>query len=56
MNCKVFKDWNRFGFVSKIIGYDEFWQLLFALIQALYPVYRILKLAEMKIGGMDKLK
>ena len=56
VNNVVFKDWNRFTFVSKIIGYDEFWQLLFAMIQALYPIYRILRLADMKIGGMDKLK
>ena len=59
VNNIVFKDWNHFTFVSKIIiGYDEFWQLLlFAMIQALYPVYHILSLfGDMKMGGMDKLK
>ena len=29
--------------------------LLFSMIQALYPIYHILHLADMKTGGMDRI-
>ena len=34
---------------------EEFWNWHFAIIEACYPVFHILRLADMKIGGMDKL-
>ena len=51
----MFADYKRFSFVTTIVNSDAFWHVLFAIIQACYPVFRILRLADMKIGGMDKL-
>jgi len=31
------------------------WDTLFALIQACYPIYRILHLTDMRVGGIDKI-
>jgi hypothetical protein len=52
---KVFVDYKRFSFVCTVLNNDAFWDCLFAIIQALYPIFRILRLADMKVGGMDKL-
>lgn len=52
---KVFVDYKRFSFVSTVLNNDAFWDCLFAVIQALYPIFCILHLADMKVGGMDKL-
>jgi hypothetical protein len=52
---RVFVEYKRFGFVTTILNNEDFWNCLFAIIQACYPVFRILRLADMKIGGMDKL-
>ena len=52
---RVFVDYKRFSIVTTIVNSDAFWHVLFAIIQACYPVFRILWLADMKIGGMDKL-
>ena len=52
---RIFVEYKRFGFVTTILNNEEFWNCLFAIIQACYPVFRILRLADMKIGGMDKL-
>lgn len=52
----VFIDYGRFEFVGNIIGYPSFWTLLFAMVQALHPVYRLLRLADLKCGGMDRVK
>ncbi len=41
--------------MTNILNSDDFWNLLFAIIQACYPVFHILRLADMKIGGMGKL-
>ena len=53
---KVFVDYKRFSFVIKIVNCEEFWDTLFAMIQAIYPIYCILRLSDMKLGGMDKMK
>ena len=52
---RVFVEYKRFGFVTTILNNEDFWNCLFAIIQACYPVFCILRLAGMKIGGMDKL-
>jgi len=52
---KVFVDYKCFSFVSTILNNDAFWDCLFAIIQTLYPIFCILHLADMKVGGMDKL-
>ena len=51
----VFVGYKRFQFVVNILNCDEFWSCLYAVIQSCYPIFRILRLADMKIGGMDKL-
>ena len=48
-------EYKRYGVVTIILNNEAFWNCLFAIIQACYPVFRILWLADMKIGGMDKL-
>ena len=53
---KVFVDYKRFGWVTRIVNCEEFWDTLFAIIQALYPAYRMLRLSDMKFGGQDKMK
>jgi hypothetical protein len=51
----VFVDYKKFGFLADIFNSTQFWKCLFAIIQALYPVYRILRIADTMVGGMDKL-
>ena len=38
--------------MSKIVNSEEMWDALFALTQALYPLYRIKCISDMKLGGM----
>ena len=52
---RVFVDYKKFGFLADIFNCTQFWKCLFAIIQALYPVYRILRIADTMVGGMDKL-
>ena len=54
---RVFVYYNKNGFLADIFNCIQFWKCLFAIIQALYPVYRILWIADMMVGGsgMDKL-
>lgn len=51
----VFVDYKKFGFLADIFNSTQFWKCLFAIIQAIYPVYRILRIADTMVGGMDKL-
>ena len=53
---KVFVGYKRFAFVIKIVNCKEFWDTLFSMIEAIYPIHRILHLSDMKLGGMDKMK
>ena len=46
----VLLGYKKFGSVTRVVGYDNFWGMPFAMIQALYPI------RHMKSGGMDKLK
>jgi hypothetical protein len=52
---RVFVDYKKFGFLADIFNCTQFWKCLFATIQALYPVYCILWIADMMVGGMEKL-
>jgi hypothetical protein len=45
---KIFADYKCFSFVSTILNNEAFWECLFAIIQALYPILGILHLADMK--------
>ena len=53
---QVFVDYKRFVFVTKIVNCEEFWDTLSAMIQAIYPIYGILHLSDMKLRGIDKMK
>ena len=37
---RVFFEYKCFGFVTNILNLIDFWNLLFAIIQACYPVFR----------------
>ena len=51
----VFVDYKKFTFVLDILNSTQFWKCLFGLIQVCYPVFWILCIEHMMIGGMDKL-
>jgi hypothetical protein len=42
--------------IRDVMKMEEFWELLFALIQMLYPLYRLLHLCDTKTGCVDKVK
>ena len=52
---KGFVNYKCFSFDSTILNNDASWDCLFVIAQALYPIFLILRLADMKVGGMDKL-
>ena len=56
MTSKLFLEMRKFHFLSDVAKSDEFWELLFAVCQCLYPLYRLLRLCDMKIGGICKVK
>ena len=41
---------------AEVMKQDSYWELHFSVVQLLYPLYRLLRLADMRIGGMDKVK
>ena len=52
---KVFIECKKFLFVGQIVKHDGFWDLLLAICQLWYPLFRLLRLADMR-GGIDKVK
>jgi len=52
---RVFVDYKKISFLADIFNCTQFWKCLFAIIQALYSVYRILWIADKLVGGMGKL-
>ena len=42
--------------VFKNLKEEDFWDLLWYACKALYPMYHLLRLADMKIGGINKEK
>lgn len=54
---KVFLDMpQEFQFLGPLVKNDKYWDLHFAVCQLLYPLMRLLRLADMRVGGMDKVK
>ena len=51
----MFVDYKKFRVVIDIINSSAYLVCLFAIIQACYPIFRILRIADTMIGGMDKL-
>ena len=61
LNCltdKLFLDLgDEFTPVARVVQQEEsYWELHYAVVQLLYPLYRLLRLANMRIGGMDRVK
>ena len=56
ITSKVFLEMKEFHFLVPIIKSEAYWDYHFSVIQALYPLYRLLRLADMKEPGIDKVK
>ena len=56
MASKVFLEMKKFQYIGAVARKDEFWALQFSVCQMLYPLYRLLRLCDMKVGGIDKVK
>ncbi len=52
---KVFIEWKKFHFIGQIVKHDGFWDLLLDICQLWYPLFWLLRLADMR-GGIDKVK
>ena len=53
---RAFREMKNFAIVGEVQLHEGFWDLLWYVCKALYPMYRLLRLADMKIGGIDKVK
>lgn len=53
---KLFLEMKEFHFLSPVIKSDDYWDCLFAMNQTFYGLYRLLRLADTKTGGNDKVK
>ncbi len=53
---RAFREMKNFAIVGEVLLHEGFWDLLWYVCKALYPMYRLLRLADMKIGGIDKVK
>lgn len=53
---KVFLDTKKFHFIHDVMKLDMFWDVLFAIIQLLYPLYRLLRLCDTQRCCIDKVK
>ena len=52
---KVWIENKKFLFIAQVVKHDGFWDLLLAICQLWYPLYRLLRLADIR-GGIDKVK
>ena len=55
VTSKVFIECKKFLFIGQIVKHDGFWDLLLAICQLWYPLFWLLRLADMR-GGIDKVK
>ena len=53
---KVFVEERKFHFIREIVRHEGFWDLLFAICQCWYPLFHLLRLSDLAIGGVDKVK
>jgi len=56
ITSKAFLEMKEFHFLVPVIKSEAYWDYHFLVIQALYPLYRLLHLADMKEPGFDKVK
>jgi hypothetical protein len=52
---KAFQELKHFAIVGEVLLHEGFGDLLWYVCKALYTMYHLLWLADMKIGGIDKL-
>ncbi len=55
VTSKVFIECKKFLFICHVVKHDSFWDLLLAICQLWYPLFWLLRLADMR-GGIDKVK
>ncbi len=53
---KAFRELKQFAIVGEVLLQEGFWDLMWYVCKTLYPMYHLLQLADMKIGGIDKVK
>ena len=56
ITSKVFMELKEFQYIVPIIKSEAYWDFHFAIIQALYPLYCLLHLADMKEAAINKVK
>ena len=52
---KVFVEEKKFHFIREVVRHEGFWDMLFAIYQCWYPLFRLLRLSDLAIGGIDKV-
>ncbi len=55
VTSKAFIECKKFLFIGQVVRHDGFWDLLLAICQLGYPLFWLLRHAEMR-GGTDKVK
>ena len=55
INTKAFLSLTQFQWMSKLVKNDKYWDLHYAIIQCLYPLYRLLRLADMRDSSIEKV-
>ena len=53
---KAFCDLKKFKDVADIVMNERYWDLHYTVCKVLYPAYLLLKCANQKLGGMDRVK
>ena len=56
ITSKVFMELKEFQYIVPISQSEAYWDFHFAIIQALYPLYQHLHLADIKESAIDKVK
>ena len=53
---KVFVEEKKFHFIREVVCHEGFWDLLFAICPCWYPLFRLLRLSDLALGGIEKVK
>ena len=53
---KAFCDLKKFKNVADIVMNERYWDLHYAVCKSLYPAHLLLRCADQKLGGMDRVK
>ena len=52
----VFVEEKKFHFIREVVCHEGFWDLLFAICQCWYPLFHLLRLSDLALGGIEKVK